>query len=77
MWSQLPKVQSITPNILRLFPVNRYVEVQVNVSRTFRRMVTSFQRKIHGLIGMGRAMNVRKRQRVAISAPISQITGNL
>ena len=23
-------------------------------------MITSFQRKIHGLIGMGRAMNVRK-----------------
>ena len=72
MWSQLPKVQSITPNIilLRLFPVNRYVEVQVNVSRTFKRMITSFQRKIHGLIGMGRAMNVRKRQRVAITVPI-------
>ena len=71
MWSQLPKVQSITPNILSLFPVNRYVEVQVNVSRTFRRMITSFQRKFHGLIGMGRAINVRKRQRVAITAPIS------
>ena len=34
-------------------------------------MITSLQRRIHGLIGMGRAMNVRQRQRVAITAPIS------
>ena len=34
-------------------------------------MITLFQCKIHGLIGMGRAMNVRKGQRVAITAPIS------
>ena len=34
-------------------------------------MITSFQRKMRGLISMGKAMNVRKRQRVAITAPIS------
>ena len=59
---------------ITLVPVNHYVEVQVNISRTFRRMITSFQRKINGLIGMGRAMNVRKRQRVAITAPIISLT---
>ena len=66
-----PRYRASHQNIFRLFPVNRYVEVQVNLSRTFKQMITSFQRKFHGLIGMGRAMNVRKRQRVAITAPIS------